>query len=221
VTTALTVYMTTTTSTTLPSSANTLIENGTTTTSNTNTNSNLATGQTGWGEEYSRGNGTNDFTGVSEPSPSAHGWIDDGTTLVTNQFVSGTWTGTVRLSLSGGSCTVDLHLRSYQRSSGGVYTLIAEMTALAQSLTTTQTNYICSATGVAASNTFATGDKLYVDLMINITASSSGGNIKIQSSSSATQGYTSAQVVTPGYQAGGGGGATHLLICDGYGGVFK
>lgn len=197
--TALTVYLQEVNASSTISTANALIENGTTTTSNTNKNSATNAGTTGWIEVWSQGNASAVSGGGSEPAPSARGWCDDGTTFSGMQFITGTWTGTVKLSLVSGSCTADLHLRAYQRSSGGVYTLIAEMTATGQSLTTTATNYTCTASGVAVSNTFASTDKLYLDLIVNITASSSGTTLKLQESSSGTQGYTSAQVVTPGY----------------------
>jgi len=198
--TALTLYLQELNASSTLSTANQLIENGSTTSSNTNKNSNATVGTTGWIEVYSQGNGTTVSGAGSQPSPSGHGWFDDGTTLEANHYDTGTWTATIRMSLSAGSCTADLHVRAYRYHSSA-YTLIAEMVATGQSLTTTQANFTCTATGVAASATFATGDKTYIDITANITASSSGGNLKIQESSSGTQGYTSAQVVTPGYLA--------------------
>jgi hypothetical protein len=220
--TALSVYMTEAATSATLSTADQLLENPTTTSSNTNKNTNATVGTTGWIEVYSQGNGTTVSGAGSEPAASGHGWFDDTTsTLSGQQFVSGTWTATIRMSLSAGSCTADLHVRAYQYSSG-TYTLIAEMVATSQSLTTTQATFTCTASGVAASGTFGASDHLYIDLLVNITASSSGANLKLQESSSATQGYTAALVATPGYQAGGGGGGgTHFLICDGYGGVFS
>jgi len=199
--TALTVYMQEVNASSTLSTANALIENGTTGASNTNKNSTIASGTTGWGEIFAQGTSNAWGAGGSAPSPSGNGWLDDGTTLVGNHFDTGTWTATVKMNMGSGSVTADIHVRAYQRSSGGVYTLIADMLASAQSITTSSSVFTCTASSVAASNAFVTGDKLYVDVLLNITASSSGTTIKIQESSSGTQGYTNAQVVSPGYLA--------------------
>ncbi|HLZ64378.1 MAG TPA: hypothetical protein VKR06_46200 [Ktedonosporobacter sp.] len=219
--TALTVYMTEAATSATLSTADQLLENPTTGTGNVNKNTNATVGTTGWIEIWSQGNGTTSSGAGSEPAPSGHGWFDDTTSTLSGQvFVAGTWTGKLELSLSAGSCTADVYVRAYQYS-GGVYTLIAKMVASGQSLTTTRTLFACTVSA-SASGTFGASDHLYTDALVNITASSSGGNIKLQESSSATVGYLNgstggAFVTTPGY----GPPSTHHIITDGYGGVFS
>lgn len=205
--TALTLYPTQAggaTSTTL-STAQPMLENPTTNATNvTNKNTNLNSGTTGWVELTSQGSAAVSGAG-SQPSPSGKGWFDDasGTTLAGAHFASGTWTATVELeNTTTGTITFDLHCRVYQYSTtGATYTLIAEMIATGQSITssTAYTQYTATATGVAASNQFASTDRLYLDHTINITANSTTGNIRIHESNSATIGYPNVSLTTPGY----------------------
>jgi hypothetical protein len=204
--TALTVYMQEVNASSTLSTSNALIENGTTQTGNTNKNTTLASGTTGWGEVVSQGNSGVAWAAAGAAfAPTGLGWVDDATTLVGNHFDTGNWTANVRHNITSGTLTADIHVYAYKRSSGGVYTFIADMVASAAALTTVQANYTCTATGVAASASFVTGDKLYIYELWNITSSSSGTTAKIQQSSSATQGYVNGaalvSVVTPGYLA--------------------
>src|SRR5579859_877328 len=196
--TALTVYLTNFAATTVTTS-NTLIENATTGASLTNKNTNLTSGTTGWVEILSQG-GTFGAGVGSEPSPSGKGWIDDGTTLEGFHFASGTWTFNLGFECTTtGTFTADVHFRAYQRSSGGTYTLIAEATASGQTLVSSSYTVVTASVSAAASATFATGDKLYIDCLMNITTNGTTGNMRMQQSSSATVGSTSADAVTPGY----------------------
>jgi len=196
--TALTVYLTNFAATTVTTS-NTLIENATTGASLTNKNTNLTSGTTGWVEILSQG-GTFGAGVGSEPSPSGKGWIDDGTTLEGFHFASGTWTFNLGFECTTtGTFTADVHFRAYQRSSGGTYTLIGEATASGQTIISTSYTVVSASGSFSASATFATGDKLYIDCLMNITTNSTTGNMRMQQSSSATTGSTSADAVTPGY----------------------
>src|SRR5579859_1770382 len=178
--TALTLYQTNTIASTI-STAATLLENVTTGASTTNKNSTVGSGVTGWGQVYGLGTTNAWAAGGSIGSPDGNGYIDDATTLVGFHFDTGTWTATVRLNVGAGTAVVDIHVRAYQRSSGGTYTLIADMSLTGQTLTTTATNFSPSASGVAASNTFVTGDKIYAPA----TGSATGS--------------VNAQIVSPGY----------------------
>ena len=199
--TALTLYQTNTIASTI-STAATLLENVTTGASTTNKNSTVGSGVTGWGQVYGLGTTNAWAAGGSIGSPDGNGYIDDATTLVGFHFDTGTWTATVRLNVGAGTAVVDIHVRAYQRSSGGTYTLIADMSLTGQTLTTTATNFSPSASGVAASNTFVTGDKLYADVWCNITTNSMGGASTIKINAPATgsaTGSVNAQIVSPGY----------------------
>lgn len=205
--TALTLYNTNTSSSTLATTAKTLLENPTTASNATNLNTNLTSGTTGWVEMWSFGNGSAQSGAGSEPSPTGHGWIDDNTTLEGNHFASGTWTWKVEMeTTTSGTFTCDIHCRAYQRSSGGTYTLIAEGTATSQTIVTASyTTFTVTASGASASNTFATGDKFYTDLILNITTNSTTGNVRVHMAGSTTVGYVNGAatvaITTPGYLA--------------------
>lgn len=199
--TALTVYLTETASTTV-STADTLLENASTGATLSNKNTNLTSGTTGWIEIWSQGDASAQTGAGSEPSPSGHGWCDDNTTLVGNSFVSGTWTFTLGFECTTtGTFTTDVHFRAYQRSSGGTYTLICEATQTSQTLVSTSYTVLNTSVSASSSNTFASGDKLYIDVLFNIATNSTTGNMRMQASSSSTVGSVSAQVVTPGYSS--------------------
>lgn len=207
--------------------ANTLLENATTTATLTNKNTNITASTTGWIDIWGPGNPSATSGAGSEPSPSGHGWIDDATTLVTNQFVAGTWSFAALLNNSGtsGTFTADVHFRVYQRSSGGVYTLIAEASSGSTSIVVDSTNASYTAVTATvsglASNTFISGDQVYFDMPVNIITNTTSGNIRVRMANSATLGNTSVQVVSPGYQAGSAPAVTHFFLCDGYGGLFS
>lgn len=201
--TALTHYTTTAAASTV-ATADKALANATTGAATTNKNTTIGTA-TGWGELFAQGTAGAWAAAGSAPAPSGNGWIDDGVLLETNQYIAGNWTTTIRLNVSVGSIVADIHLRAYQRSSGGVYTLVSDMVITGQTIGTSATNFSPSATGVAASATFATGDKTYYHCPINITSNSTGSGaavLKVTTANSSTLGSTNAQIVTPGYQSG-------------------
>lgn len=200
-TTALTLYNTNANSGTLATTAKKLLENPSTGATASNLNTNLTSGTTGWVELWSFGNGTAQTGAGSEPAPTGQGWIDDATTLEGNHFVSGTWTWTVELeTTTTGTFVCDIHCRAYQRSSGGTYTLITEGTLTGQTvISTAYTQFTVTSAGASASNSFATGDKLYTDVIINITTNGTTGNMRVHMANSSTLGYVNVAVVSPGY----------------------
>lgn len=196
--TALTVYPCTLASTTL-ATANQLLAN-VTGASNTTRLTKVGTA-TGYGEATSQGTATAWAAGGSTGAPSGKGWLLDSTLLEGSQIVTGNWTPSCRGSVSVGSITADVIVRWYVRSSGGVYTLIGTQTLTGQAFSTTTAEYSLAAVSLAAVN-FNTGDKLYFDTWLNITANStgsSGANLQWSMASSSTQGSTQISTVTPGY----------------------
>lgn len=162
---------------------------------------------TGWGEIHNT-----TFTGWSAGgsigSQSGNGFLWDVTTLEGQQILSGNWTPAIRLtSLNGGnptgtiSCSIVVRAAKYN---GGTYTTIVTCTATAQSITSTATTFTLPATSGSLTN-FNTGDKLYVDCWLNITAVSGGATqVRINRFSTDTAGLTfdpNTQVTTPGYQS--------------------
>jgi len=205
--TSMTFYNTNTSSSTLATTAKTLLENPTTASNATNLNTNLTSGTTGWVEMWSFGDASAQSGAGSEPSPTGHGWIDDSTTFEGNHFASGTWTWKVEMeTTTSGTFTCDIHCRAYQRSSGGTYTLIVEGVATSQTIVTASyTTFTVTASGASASNTFATGDKFYTDLILNITTNGTTGNVRVHMAGSSTVGYVNGAatvaITTPGYLA--------------------
>lgn len=208
--------MTETASSTL-STSDTLLENATTGATLSNKNTNLTSGTTGWVMIYSQGQATGQTGAGSEIAPNGVSWMDDGTTLVNNHFVAGSWQFTLGFECTtSGTFTADFHFRAYIYNSGS-YTLICEATAASQTIISASYTLVNASVSASASNQFTTGTKLYIDCQMNITTNGTTGNMRMQASSSSTVGSTSAQVVTPGYNPGGPG----RIICDGYGGIFS
>jgi hypothetical protein len=223
--TALTLYPTATADANV-ATANTLLENATTGATLTNKNTNITANTTGWIDIWSQGNVSATSGAGSEPAPTGHGWLDDATTLVGNQFVAGTWSFAALFNNSGasGTFTADVHFRAYQRSSGGVYTLVAEAVAASQSIAVDSTGatYTAVTATVSAliSNQFVSGNKVYYDTPLNILTNTTSGNIRVRMANSATLGSTSVQVVSPGYQVFVPPASGVVIISDGYGGLF-
>lgn len=149
----------------------------------------LVAKKTGWGEIWSQGNAAAWAGAGAAPAASGHGWILDDTLLEGATFNAGVasnsgnpvfpMTITPRLSLSTGTLSGSLVGRVYKRSSGGVFTLIAQSSALSVSLSTAVASFPLSfqttGTGWSASS-FAAGDTLYLDLVMNITAATSSNS---------------------------------------------
>ena|SRR5579875_1254207 len=200
-TTALTAYLTNAATTTLTTANQlaTALNSGAATTKSTTVGT-----STGYGEVYAQGNASAWAAAGSIGNPSGNGFLWDATTLEGQQIIAGTWTPTLRFQLSTGtSITADCYCRAYKRSSGGVYTLIGSMLFSGKSITTSGNNVSFSGSSLGAVS-FATGDKLYIDVWLDITANSSGSGsatVKMNEASAANTGIATAQITTPGYQS--------------------
>jgi len=194
--TTLTVYPTGTAATTV-TTANTLV--ATSPSPETSYATKLGK-KTGWGEMYSQGYVANWPGGTSAPAASGHGFLWDATTLEAQQIIAGTWTPKVRLSVNVGSITAEIHVRAYKRSSAGAYTSILDAYSTNQTINTTATSFTMNTgTTTSSATNFTTGDKLYVDVILNITANNTGSNTatcSLYENSGANE-----SIVTPGYQA--------------------
>src|SRR6266567_4534692 len=199
--TALTLYLNETASTT-NSIADQLLENASTGGSLSNKNTNLTSGTTGWITVYAQGNASAQTGAGSQPALADNGWIDDATTLQTNHLNSGTWTFALGFeTTTTGTFVADFHFRFYQRTSGGTRTLIGEAIASAQTIVSGSYTVLTPSVSASASSTFATGDRLGLDVTVNITTNGTTGNLRMQASSSATLGNTSAEAVSAGYSS--------------------
>lgn len=201
--TALTLYLNQTASGTA-STADQMLENASTGGSLSNKNTNLTSSTTGWITLYAQGNATAQ-TGVgSQPAMGDNGWIDDSSTLGSgsNHLNSGTWSVALGFeTTTTGTFVADFHFRFFQRSSGGTRTLIGEAIASSQTIVSTSYTVLTPSVSASASNTFASTDRLGVDVTVNILTNTTTGNLRMQASSSSTLGNTSAEIVTPGYSS--------------------
>jgi hypothetical protein len=151
---------------------------------------------TGYCELYAQGN-SGGCTGVSSPpAPSGHGFILDATTLEGQQILSGNWTGAMKLAVSKSGVTVTAYMRVFKYS-GGTYTQIATSTSNSIALGTTATALTFSA-GSGALTNFNTGDKLYIDFVVNITSNTA--NSTTETISLYENGGAAEEMTTPGYQ---------------------
>ncbi len=175
--TALTVFLANAASATI-STANQLYHSGSGSPATAQPTTTMAAA-TGYGEILAQG-GTAWAASGSAPTPSGKGFFLDDSTLDGQDLVSGSWTAEVRYvamqsGAQAGSMTADIHVRVYRyRPSSTTYTQIIDMALTGQTINDTLANYSLSgSTGSAIS--FATGDRLYVDYILNITAGS--GNV--------------------------------------------
>ena len=194
--TALTLYPTSTIATTVATD-NTL----TTTAPGTETSANSRIGNvstpTFWAllasQSYTTANNT-----VSEQSPSTGGWLWDVATLEGQQLLAGSYsfkTG-LQTNTAGATCTADIHCRLYKRSSSGTFTLILDAVLTAQTINHSGAYYTVSGS-TASATTFSTGDKLYYDQQVSITAYSTfGSNTSIATFFNLS---TAEFITTPGY----------------------
>lgn len=191
--TALTSYFTSTTAVTI-----TTADEATSTAPAAETNKTTKIGKsTGWVEVWSQGTTSNNV-GASEPAADGHGFLWDVTTLGGQQIVAGNWTPTVKLAASTKSFVADIYVRAYKRSSSGTYTQIFRAVKSAQTINTTATVFTLTATSTPAAVNFNAGDKLYYDVVLDITSTS-------ETATTATallyeNGGANEEVITPGYQ---------------------
>lgn len=191
--TNLTLYTTLTASTTL-TTANELTNSAPSSSNSTTTT--IGTTSTGWAELLSRG-GSSTPAG-SEPSPSGYGYLWDVTTLEGTELEAGNFTPTVRLRTSAGTMSAFIHVRAYSRTSAGVYNLLGEsVTSSAQSLTSSYAVYPLPAIANASTAQWNTGDKLYMDVVLDITVNGLSGSGQILM---LANGGVDEELITPGYQ---------------------
>ena len=171
-----------------------------------NKNTTIGT-NTGWIELASQGSSVQSFfSGIQNPS--GHGWLLDSTLLEAQSIPFGSWIPTVHLAQStgGASISCDIHVRAFvYDSSAKTYTQIGSDIVLAsQTLTSTGgIDYVFSGSAFAGA-AFSTGQKLYIDVWVNVLSSTgtvaNTTVIRMYAATSSAAGNASVQVVTPGYQ---------------------
>lgn len=177
----------------------------------TNTYSRVGTA-TGYGELVAQGTTGAWAAGGSIGAPTGKGFLFDVTTLEGNQFAAGNWNGTVRINCAqngnaapnAGTLTADIIMRAYKRTSGGVYTNIVTITFTGQTIPSGFTSFSLPTTAGSAM-TFSTGDKLYVDVWLNVTANTNASAVqdvrfnRLSTDTGGTTGDNNASLVSPGY----------------------
>lgn len=216
--TALTCYMTNTAGSTLGTTYQFSVTHGVDNTNVTQDYTRLATA-TGYGEVVAQGT-TNAWAAAgSIGSPSGKGFMLESATLnlAGQRIAAGSWSGTIRLSIGhddgtlGGTITADIHMRAYRYRSG-TYTAIVDMVATGQTVPTTSgsiSNY--TVTGSGSATDFLSGDLLYGDIWLNVTANVTADSIRairLNRISTNFTGDSTAQWVTPGYDPTPGGGSS-------------
>ncbi|SRR5258708_2714646 len=198
--TALTVLGVNTASSTL-STAHQLVTStgGTANTSNTTT----INASTGFGELYASGNSAAWAAGSVNTAiaPSGNGFLYDVTTLEGQQIVAGSWVPIPRLSVFTASITADIYVRAYRYNSSTLtYTSIGVCLLSGNTITTTGASFTFAGTSLAAAN-FGVGDKLYIDIWLNIltNAGSTGEYVRLIQGAGTTGRLLYMEIDTPGY----------------------
>jgi hypothetical protein len=150
---------------------------------------------TGWGILNETGSLAAFTAGASEPDPNSRGQLWDVTTLEGQTMLAGDYVASNRYRTNTGTITGTTFARIWKRSAAGVFTLIAKY-----SMASTYTNvqkvqagpWTTVQTGPAT--TFAAGDKLYIDFVLNATSVSATLNL-----TSFRNGGALESTITPGY----------------------
>lgn len=156
------------------------------------------TGQsTGWGELRSQGNAGAWAAAAAQPAPSGYGWIWDVTTLEGERIAAGLWRPTIKLATSSGTVTATIYLRLYKFTAGGTYELICSAVAPGTAIATGAPVSVVLPATPAGLMDFDVGDKLYLDLILNITLNTSGD--AAATTTVYEHGGVAEQVLAPGY----------------------
>jgi len=134
---------------------------------------NLVGTATGWGEMKSQGSAAAWPALGSEPSfGQGNGWIYDTTALEGKTLAAGTWTLKFQHALSVGSASANVVARIGKYKSGGTFQEIANSGPQSINPTTTPSSTTLNITGLQTA--FATGDKLYIQIDVQLVTNSSG-----------------------------------------------
>lgn len=178
----------------------------------------------GYGELTSQGTTSAWAAATSLPNPTGKGFLLDNTSLEGQTIQAGNWAGVVRMHCAqngdtnpnAGSLTADIIARAFKYN-GGTYTPITTITLGAQHLSSTATSFTLPNTNTSAVS-FGTGDKLYIDYWLNVTANTNGSSVqdvRLNRESTDTSGHTgdaNATIGTPGYNTTSTSGSSGNLV---------
>jgi len=150
-----------------------------------------------WGELQSRGNASAWPNNGSEHTPSGDGFLWNVTTLEQQTIPAGNWSGTWTFRCTSGTCTATIYARMWKWNSGTGYTQIGSDISLGSHAYTAAAAAMTIPSTAMPAVSCATGDKLYVDFVMNIASNTSTANFAIQNGDAGAG--APAKVVTPGY----------------------
>jgi hypothetical protein len=166
-----------------------------------------------YGEVLSQG-GTGSGVSSIPATPTGHGWLFK---PGAGSFANAAW-GAVVTFAGNGLGTADLTIRFFKYDGSSTYTSIGTINKTG--VVSTKTTYTFTNTTMPAVTTLST-DYIYIDLWLHDTSTVQTDNPVIYVSNSATAGVANdMQITTASFTTGGGGGTTHRIICDGFGGIF-
>ena len=206
--TALSVYPTTTSSTTQPKS-NTLV----TTAGNTGWSGYLrvfGAGATGWCQFVNVSSACATQTSLGSPAPTGKGFLLDSTALEGQTIAAGAWSGQDQI-LAPTGVTVSLVVRYYVFHSDATYTAIGSAPESANINGNGAYQPVAVPSVSLPAVAFNVGDKLFVDVWAHVSANTqtTAASIYLQTSGSATKGgNTQDVIVTPGYDVTSSGTPT-------------
>ncbi len=167
---------------------------------------------TGYGEITSQGMTSAWAAGGAIGSPTGKGFLLDSTVLEGQQLQAGLHTCYLRLNCAqggdskpnAGTLGAGLYVR-LSKYHGGTYTTLLTLSLTGQTIGSNYTTY--TLTGSAGSpTTFGSGDKLYIDIWVNVTSNGNGSSVqdirlnRLSTDSANMIGdATNAGVVTPGF----------------------
>ncbi len=185
---------------------------------------------TGYGEIASQTetNAWEAFSGLGAPSGS--GFLYESVALENNQLQAGNWSAQIRLNCAqggdaapqAGSITGDLYVRAFKRSSSGVYMAIVTLSSLNQTIPMAFTTFQLPSVATTQATPFAVGDKLYLDIWVNVHSDGNANNSALQDirlnrlSQDITNntGDVNASIVTPGFSTASSGGTSSTSSTD-------
>lgn len=160
----------------------------------------VGTAASGWGEFWFRGGQGGSWPNAgSIGAPTGRGALWDVTTLEGQAVLAGNWTPTIRhtFNLAGATGTGNITVRFYKYN-GGVYTPLCSSVTSGVTLSSTTATLTLTAASMPLT-LFGTGDKLYMDVWLQMTANSNAvttATFRMNEASSTTQGNVTNEIVT-------------------------
>jgi outer membrane biosynthesis protein TonB len=162
-------------------------------------------GGTGWCQAVNYSTTCSPAASLGSPPPTGNGMLLDGTVLEGQTIVPGAWSGNDSLYVtSGGSAS--FVARYFVYHSNGTYSFIGQSPETATATGTSAYQSLAIPPASLGAVSFGSGDKLYVDYWVHMSANSASAAIPtyIQISAQSTTANSADLIKTPGYQSSAG-----------------